>query len=173
MPFYVGTFSKPINRSKVIRLHKPEDTELLKHGDHVEQWDNIFEWDEHCLTVSQCMPWRAQGDPLCDNALKEVFSHVDTTVGHDVFELVVKRATENPSGYAASFITEVSKVPPKDIATAHETLLLGQRFYLKHSAAIMQSLLHFSLAGGFARYVLPPPTNLFFDIYMLVTKAHQ
>jgi hypothetical protein len=39
--------------SPLVHLNSPQDTESLRHGDLVESWDYVFEWDEDCLTASQ------------------------------------------------------------------------------------------------------------------------
>ncbi|GJJ14856.1 hypothetical protein Clacol_009124 [Clathrus columnatus] len=150
LEFRVGTFSRSLVSAEVISLQKPEDTECLKHGDHVEHWGHVFEWDEHYLTASQLQPWRVKGDPLCDKALEEVFSDINVSVGHDLLECVLRKAAENPSGPAASFLTEVSRIPPERIVASPEELRNAHKFYLKNSVAIMQSLNYFTLAGGFA-----------------------
>jgi hypothetical protein len=153
MPFYVGEFSKPIDASRIIRLKDPLQAETLRNGDVVERWDQIFEWDSKCLKGSELEEWRSKGDPLCDEALQSMFSSASSSTGVDLLERLQSDAASDPGGPSQILLDNVSRSPPDDIAASPSELRQAQAFFLQHSVAIMQCLMHFSLAGGFSRQV--------------------
>lgn len=64
-------------------------------------------------------------------------------------------AVETADGAACQrFMAQVAQEPPEDIAATAEQITLAQDFFFENSFAILQGLLHMSLAGGFARYLL-------------------
>ena len=155
MPFYIGDFSKPINPSHVIHLKHPSQAETLKDGDVVERWDHIFEWDSNCLKGSELEEWRSTGDPMCDEALESMFLTTSSSAGIDLLERLQSDAASSPGGPSQTLLETVSCPPPDDIAASPSEILRAQAFFLRHSVAIMRCLLHFSLAGGFARWGTP------------------
>ncbi|KAF8527100.1 hypothetical protein JB92DRAFT_2869085 [Gautieria morchelliformis] len=170
MPFYIGEFSKSVDLSHVIHLKDPLQTEWLRSGDVVERWDHIFEWDSNCLRSSELEGWRSTGDPMCDEALESMFSSTSSSTGVDLLERLQLDAASHPGGPSQALLDDVSRPPPDDIAASPSEILEAQAFFLQHSVAIMQCLMHFSLAGGFASpritrvlqsvsYLVPPRKN--------------
>lgn len=98
---------------------------------------------------------------MCDRALDEVFSegsHKPT--GVDLLSAVQSQAVSNPTGSSAEFLKQTSVGLPPDIAVSQETLDAGAEFFVRNSTGILQSLMHFSLAGGFARWALRSCLNI-------------
>lgn len=76
------------------------------------------------------------------------------STGKDLLHSVECYANDNPSSSAAAaFLNAVSEPPPSDIQASEEDIAIAQLFFIDHSIQIMQALLYYSLAGGFARYV--------------------
>jgi len=148
--YYIGSFSRPVHPSEMVHIKDASETEILRCGDIVEKWNHVFEWDEHCLKSSQLECWRTMGDPLCDEALKAMFHSSSASVGLDLLACLQTKAAAEPDGPCHALLAEVSRPPPSDIAATKEQIRLAHMFYLRHSVAIMQSLMHFSLSGGFA-----------------------
>lgn len=161
MPFYIGEFSKPIVPSHIIHLKNPSQTETLKEGDVVERWDHIFEWDSDCLKGSELELWRSIGDPMCDAALESMFPTSSSSTGVDLLECLLSDAASNPEGPSQALLDDVSRSLPDDIVASISEISEAQTFFLQHSVAIMQCLMHFSLAGGFARWEMPQCDNFF------------
>ena len=68
---------------------------------------------------------------------------------------------------ASTFLRELLLEPPLGIEVSEDEVTLGRAFFLDHVAQIMQGLLHYSLAGGFARSVMSPPAaSQQFDLHM-------
>lgn len=95
--------------------------------------------------------WRSIGDISCDAAIEAIFWESSST-GKDLLESLQEHV-KNRSDYdaAAEFLAEVSEVPPTGIRVNAKDVLLARTFFLDYSIQIMQALLHYSLAGGFAR----------------------
>jgi len=159
MLYHVGQLSRPVNYADIVHLKDPAETEFLQPGDVVERWDHMFQWDDHCLKASQLEKWRSLGDPLCDAALLSMFRTSSASAGVDLLQRLEEDAAANPFGPSQAFLDEVNRSPPEDIAASKEEIRTAQTFFLRHSVTIMQSLLHFSLAGGFARSVIPCVLN--------------
>ncbi|KIJ38929.1 hypothetical protein M422DRAFT_68961 [Sphaerobolus stellatus SS14] len=171
MVYYIGSFSHPINQQEIIHIQDPAQTESLRAGDVIERWDHVLEWDENCLKASQLEEWRGTGDPLCDEALKSMFPSSSSSVGIDLLKRLEEDAQTNPQGPSKAFLDHAMRLPPDDIAASKEEILLAQTFYLRHSVAIMQSLMHFSLAGGFAS---PRITRVLQSVsYLLPSSKYQ
>lgn len=104
------------------------------------------------LSVLTYCRWRTQGDPLCDAALQEIFSSPSSSVGHDLLSSLESFVSAHPGqGPARDFLEHVSQIPPAEIAITEDQVHIAQNFFLDHGIQIMQALLHYSLAGGFAR----------------------
>ena len=96
--------------------------------------------------------WRTQGDPLCDVALDTLFPKISSSVGHDLLTTLEEYVADNPGPSAPrEFLAEVSRTPPLGIKVTERELKIAQDFFVDHSVQIMQALLHYSLAAGFAR----------------------
>lgn len=76
-----------------------------------------------------------------------------SAAGVDLLTALEDTAKSNPSGSSASFLKDIMNPLPEEIAVTIEDLERGMEFFVKNSVGITQSLMHFSLAGGFARYV--------------------
>ncbi|KAF8576419.1 hypothetical protein K439DRAFT_1418954 [Ramaria rubella] len=170
MPFYIGKFSEPLDSARIVHLQDPVETELLRDGDIVERWDHVFEWDSQCVKASRLEEWRAMGDPLCDAALRSMFTSASSSTGVDLLERLQSDAALNPEGPSQDLLDDVSLLPPNGIAATPLEIREAHTFFLQHSVAIMQCLMHFSLAGGFASpritralqavsYLVPPRKN--------------
>ncbi|TKY85313.1 hypothetical protein EX895_005475 [Sporisorium graminicola] len=46
--------------------------EVVQHGDMIEAWDRVVEWDQRCLHPHKLEQLRSVGDPLADKALEQV-----------------------------------------------------------------------------------------------------
>ncbi|KAF8508596.1 hypothetical protein BU17DRAFT_56670 [Hysterangium stoloniferum] len=169
-PYYIGGFSKPVDVSRIIHIKHPHDTETLQTGDIVERWDHVFEWDQHCIKASELEKWRMNGDPLCDAAIRAMFDSSSSSAGIDLLQRLHTNAAEDPHGPSQMFLDHVSRQPPDGVAATPEEIGTAQAFFLQHAMAIMEALLHFSLAGGFSSpritkilqsisYLVPPNTN--------------
>lgn len=96
------------------------------------------------------------GDPLCDAALETLFPTATSSVGKDLLASLEQYVADNPGrNHASVFLDEVSQAPPAGIQASEEQVELGQAFFLDYAIQIMQALLHYSLAAGFARYASP------------------
>jgi hypothetical protein len=80
-----------------------------------------------------------------------MFPDLTKVSGVDLLTALEESARENSRGAAALFLENVSRPLPDDIKVSEEEIDLATRFFVHHSVGIMQSLMHFSLAGGFAR----------------------
>ena len=94
--------------------------------------------------------WRSVADTYCDEALLETFPSLNSSTGVDLFECVERKALEGP-GPARDFLHHVTSMPPEGIRASDAQIHRGQKFFYVYSAPILSSLMHFSLAGGFAR----------------------
>ena len=99
--------------------------------------------------------WRLESDVFCDDALLEMFPSEQRakSSGVDLFEVLETTATTNPSGSAAKMLSVVKGSLPLELRCSIDDITRGGRFFVEYSSGIMQSLMHFSLAGGFARYL--------------------
>lgn len=104
---------------------------------------------------------------MCDKALESMFLTTASSTGVDLLERLQSDAVSNPEGPSQVLLDDVSFSPPDDIAASPSEILEAQAFFLQHSVAIMECLLHFSLAGGFARCENSPsvwPNNILKDL---------
>ncbi|KAI8971269.1 hypothetical protein BD414DRAFT_469759 [Trametes punicea] len=151
MSFHIGRL-RPYSAGEVKHIKHSEDTRTLQPGDIVETLDHVIQWDEDCLSVELCERWRGLSDTSCDQALRQTFNSPSASVGKDLLRSLEERqSTENAQSDAVGqFLDEVYRVPPTGILVSEEDLVLAQEFFLDNSVQIMQALLHYSLAGGFA-----------------------
>ncbi|KAI0360337.1 hypothetical protein OH77DRAFT_674257 [Trametes cingulata] len=151
MHFQIGDV-RPHEESEIKHIRHSEETRTLRPGDIVETFGHVFEWDADCVPIELCERWRNEGDTLCDNALREVFSSPSSSVGKDLLRALEERANSRDGQCEAisAFIDEVHQAPPAGLLASEEEAVLAQEFFLDNSIQIMQALLHYSLAGGFA-----------------------
>lgn len=96
--------------------------------------------------------WRSMGDSLCDDALREVFRTSSSTVGKDLLATLEHYVAANPgNGPVHAFLRQVSQRPSAGIQVSAQEAQLAQELFLDNSIEFSQALLHYSLAGGFAR----------------------
>ena len=92
------------------------------------------------------------GDPLCDDALRAVFQSSASTVGKDLLANLERYVAANPgNGPAHTFLRRVSQRPSAGLQVTAQDAELAQELFLDNSLEFSQALLHYSLAGGFAR----------------------
>lgn len=149
MPYIIGNIGSSSAVPK--KLSHSSDTSSLSNGEVVQYLDHIFRWDADCISIQQSRHWRTRGDQLCDEALLEIFPNSSASVGVDLLLRLQSIAEKNPEGPARRFLDEVSKRPPANIQVSNEELHISQAFFLDNSIQILQALLYYSLAGGFAR----------------------
>ncbi|OSD02630.1 hypothetical protein PYCCODRAFT_328980 [Trametes coccinea BRFM310] len=143
---------RPHNESEIKHIESSDDTRTLQTGDIVETFDHVIEWDADCVSIEQCASWRSLSDDTCDAALREAFTGPSSTVGKDLLGSLASLSQE--SGRTQSsvqrFLDHVNAEPPETLRVSEEEVTVAQEFFLDNSIQIMQALLHYSLAGGFA-----------------------
>ncbi|KAI0824901.1 hypothetical protein BC628DRAFT_1376486 [Trametes gibbosa] len=142
----IGTL-RVFHENEVKHIRHSEETVNLRPGDIFETFDHICEWDEDCVSFEKCESWRGEGDPLCDAALRDVFDSASSSVGKELLSTLEEHSA---SEAVQAFLNEVHQTPPAGILASDEEVALAQEFFLDNSIQIMQALLHYSLAGGFA-----------------------
>ncbi|KAG8745231.1 hypothetical protein FRC12_014626 [Ceratobasidium sp. 428] len=147
--FLVGKFTKPIVGEDIVYIQNSAETEGLLPGTVCSKWEHVFEWDEHCVKASALEEWRNIADRYCDEALRETFPTPSSSTGVDLLERIERQASSGP-GPAREFMNHVTSLPPENIRASHAQIIRGQAFFYTYSAPILASLMHFSLAGGFA-----------------------
>lgn len=96
--------------------------------------------------------WRSIGDPLCDDALQVVFESSSSSIGKDLLATLEHYAAANPGDSAVhTFLRQVSQHPTPGLQVTAQEAELAQELFLDNSVEFNQALLHYSLAGGFAR----------------------
>ncbi|KAF5370813.1 hypothetical protein D9758_001860 [Tetrapyrgos nigripes] len=132
-------------------LHS-SDTLDLQEGDVVHAFGHkSFAWDADCVDEATALRWRSQSDPLCDDALKCLFDNTSPN-GVDLFDRLVACVgkEEDPNSALGRFYASVCEVPPPGIRATDVQVEMGRAFFIDHSIQILQALLYYSLAGGFA-----------------------
>jgi hypothetical protein len=173
-----STGRDPIALSTAIKhLDGPGDTRSLQNGDLVEAFGHVFTWCNDCVTTAiversvqrmrndaaHCpsYSWRFEADPLCDAALRDLFPNgLSSANGVDLFaqlEAFVDGSHPESDSAAVRFWKAVNEHPPDIIKASVEQINLARTVFLDHAVQIMQALLYYSLAGGFARYLQPLP----------------
>lgn len=115
-----------------------------------------FYWlDEYSVEDVVMDRWRTMGDPLCDAALEVLFPNPHASVGKDLYavlsEYVSQRSELSSHDPVQAFWEAIHVAPPEDIAVTDEEVAVAQAFFVDHAIQIMQALLNYSLAAGFAR----------------------
>ena len=96
--------------------------------------------------------WRANSDSLCDAALETIFPNPSSSVGKDLLASLEEHVAQHPGpNPARDFWAEIHRVPPQSLAVSDDEVTIAQEFFVDHAVQIMQALLHYSLAAGFAR----------------------
>lgn len=139
-----------VSPSSIKHLSHSDQTSSLHCGDVVEAFGHITVWDENCVSAETASEWKRQGDPLCDAALEEIFEHT-SPVGVDLYSRLEAYVQDNPNSAASQFWHSVHELPPEDIMVKQEQVQLATELFLDNCIQIMQALLYYSLAGGFAR----------------------
>ncbi|KAG8875385.1 hypothetical protein FRB98_007936 [Tulasnella sp. 332] len=133
----------------------PDDLDSLVPGDLVQSWEPWIAWDDECESNKTRKSWRQDGDPLCDAALRAMFPSSLNVHGIDLLDDLQTRAarvkrdgvTDDPLN---TFLDSVTAEPPESIRATAEEIELAQKCFASNVLPIILSLLHFSLAGGFA-----------------------
>ncbi|KAL7283948.1 hypothetical protein ACG7TL_001220 [Trametes sanguinea] len=143
---------RPHNESEIKHIESSDDTRTLQTGDIVETFDHVIEWDADCVSIEQCASWRSLSDDTCDAALREAFDGPSSTVGKDLLRSLENLSQESgmTQGAVQRFLDQVNAEPPEILRVSEEEVTVAQEFFLDNSIQIMQALLHYSLAGGFA-----------------------
>ncbi|TBU29454.1 hypothetical protein BD311DRAFT_720643 [Dichomitus squalens] len=162
MVFIIG-HPRPFRWSEVKHITSYEDMKSTAYEGLVETFGHVFEWDEDCVPAELCQRWRETGDPVCDDALREVFASPSASVGQDLLDAVQDYAEatsreEAPATHA--FLDEVLHNPPEGLSATDDEVAVARQFFIDDSVQIIQALLHYSLAGGLARFVRYPSALL-------------
>ena len=80
-----------------------------------------------------------------------MFTNISSSHGIDLLERLQADAALDPDGPSQALLEDASRRPPEDIAASPRQIQEARAFFLDHSIAIIQCLMSFSLAGGFAR----------------------
>ncbi|KAF5389394.1 hypothetical protein D9757_004282 [Collybiopsis confluens] len=151
--------------SKPQVINRAEDTLSIEFGNTFQIFGRRAVWDQHCVQRETALRqvslehyismshivllrWRNEGDPLCDNALQELFPD-GIFHGSDLFQRLESAHTDEGSA-TARFWDSIHEYPPESIRITEKQVNLARTFFIDHSIQIMQALLYYSLAGGFA-----------------------
>lgn len=171
MPFLVGDLTQAeYDRSlNVKRIRSLSETQTIRNGEIIEFLGHAVRWNSvDCVSEEVCQryvelcsgeywlmlrSWRAVGDPLCDAAVEAIFDEpCREAVGKDLLQSLEECAAGgNP--HAQTFLHCILESPPPDILVSDIDVVEAQSFFLDYAIQIMQALLHYSLAAGFARYL--------------------
>jgi len=183
-PFYLGQFSHNVDPCEIKHIITPSQTQKLRNGDIVEILDRIFEWDDDCVTATTLESWRSRGDDGCDAALESMFPSPFSSSGIDLLAALESKATEESQegGPASDFLRAACAPIPRSIDAPTDQIIRAQNFFWSNAIPITTSLLHFSLAGGFASpritrvlnlssYLIPPSARPGKPIDEAITKS--
>ena len=93
-------------------------------------------------------------DLTCDAAIESIFRNSGQSVGQDLLQSLLDHVGNHPEGDAAKdFLDSLNQPPPAGICVSAGDVELARTFFLDYAVQIMQALLHYSLAAGFARFV--------------------
>ncbi|THH20319.1 hypothetical protein EW146_g1009 [Bondarzewia mesenterica] len=148
MPVFIGGLSSP---SRCIKhVQQSDETAQLALGDIVRSWGHVFEWDDSCVTKEVAEGWRKEGDAVCDEALRVILPSPSSSTGVDLFSALELHAGKTSHDAAHAFLGELSRPPPDDLRVSDNEFRIAREFFLDHAMQIVQALLYYSLAGGFA-----------------------
>ncbi|TFY82912.1 hypothetical protein EWM64_g1096 [Hericium alpestre] len=153
MPIVIGQIPRTgLVGRRVRRIHHSEETKDLLSGDLVESWGHICVWDENCVGEDVAKRWRQEGDETCDEALRTLFPNSSSSTGVDLLSALEDHKHRNPNvdDPAVSFLDSLSEPPPEEFRISEYEYRIATEFFLDHAIQIVQSLLYYSLAGGFA-----------------------
>ncbi|KAI0074961.1 hypothetical protein K474DRAFT_1773585, partial [Panus rudis PR-1116 ss-1] len=176
MTIFIGDLQQEDYASSHVRnIHHSRETVDIRNGEIVQFFGHAYRWDENCISSDICLQWRRVNDPLCDSALELVFPIISSSVGKDLLKSLRNHIEESPAGSnaASELFEQINGAPPEDIAVSGSEMELGRTLFLDHAVPILQALLHYSLAAGFASSritrtlhaisYLVPPKNTPFD----------
>ncbi|SJX63626.1 uncharacterized protein SRS1_14378 [Sporisorium reilianum f. sp. reilianum] len=110
--------------------------DAVQHGDMIEAWDRIVEWDQRCLHPHKLEQLRSIGDPLADQALEQVESLAEATQPKRTSTDTLRRIYDQASRQDAaatdasdclSFYKAVDRRPPPGAGA------LGLEWYESHN----------------------------------------
>ncbi|KAH8827349.1 hypothetical protein DL96DRAFT_1606406 [Flagelloscypha sp. PMI_526] len=154
--FYHDDNAKRAPEDLVKHISTPHDLQLkeVRVGDVVHALGNRFTWSNDCVPAEVCADWRSRGDPLCDEALREMFSSgIAGPAGKDLYDFLetyVAAKKHDANSPSVKFWNHIHDLPPAGAQVTDDETLVAQRFYLDCSLQITQGLLYYTLAGGFA-----------------------
>ncbi|KAF8939745.1 hypothetical protein EDD21DRAFT_334158 [Dissophora ornata] len=122
-------------------------TETLKPGELFVHWDYDILWTENHIPASRLEPLRKVGDVLADNALEVL----KVKPGQDGFKALLEytsRPENEQESPAPQLLMDQMMTVPEWVDW--EQVRRGQEVYWRYHLFIINALLHFSLAGGFA-----------------------
>ncbi|KAE9411172.1 hypothetical protein BT96DRAFT_803810 [Gymnopus androsaceus JB14] len=142
---------------KVVVIQRASDTLSLKDGDTFQVFGHSATWNHQCVrretALRQYIRWRNEGDSVLDDALQELFPD-GLIPGADLFQrlesCISSKGEKLDTSATTRFWEVIHKCPPDNIRATEKQIELAQSFFIDHSAQIMQALLYYSLAGGFA-----------------------
>ncbi|KAK1232654.1 hypothetical protein PQX77_004216 [Marasmius sp. AFHP31] len=153
VPSSTGTSLRIDSNTPIQRIKHSSQTATLKPGDVIQFYGHHMAWDEHCVSEEVVLKWRMEGDPLCDAALVHLLSD-SSPAGMDLYHrlqtFVTKLDAHDNASPASTFWKAIADIPPSDIRVTDEQFERGRALFLDNSIQIGQSLLYYSLAGGFA-----------------------
>ncbi|KAF9263419.1 hypothetical protein L218DRAFT_865226 [Marasmius fiardii PR-910] len=154
IPSSTGSFPRISPSQPLISVSHSTQTRSLNPGDLIQFHGHHLVWDEHCVPEDLLLTWRLEGDPLCDAALVHLLSDSSSVDGIDMYHrlqaFVVKLDAHDNASPVSTFWKSITDVPPSDIRVTDEEFERARALFLDNSVQISQSLLYFSLAGGFA-----------------------
>ncbi|KAF9904680.1 hypothetical protein EC991_002427 [Linnemannia zychae] len=122
-------------------------SETLEPGQRFQYWDYEGVWSENHLPASRLEPLRMVGDVLADNALEVLQVKKGQDALEALREYISRPESEQTSPAPALLMKQLMTVPEW---VDWEQIRRGQQVYWKYCLHISYTLLHFSLAGGFA-----------------------
>ncbi|KAJ3844134.1 hypothetical protein EV361DRAFT_791650 [Lentinula raphanica] len=154
-------------------ISRSTDSLALENGTTFQVFGRTAIWDKHCVRRETALRWRTIGDPLCDAAIQELFPD-RVYSGADLLQCLEsstgsshRSEDSTTSSSVQRFWDAIHEHPPMNIRASREQVEVARSFFIDHSVQIMQALLYYSLAGGFASprivrtldkvsYLIPP-----------------
>ncbi|KAK3841334.1 MAG: hypothetical protein J3R72DRAFT_445255 [Linnemannia gamsii] len=122
-------------------------SETLEPGQRFQYWDYEGMWTDKHLPSSRLEPLRMIGDPLADDAVEALKVKKGQDALKALREYISRPESEQESQAPALLMKQLMTVPEW---VDWEQVRRGQEVYWKYCLYISYTLLHFSLAGGFA-----------------------
>ncbi|GAC99180.1 hypothetical protein PHSY_006780 [Pseudozyma hubeiensis SY62] len=96
-----------------------DDKDAVKHGDMIEAWDRITEWDSQCFHPHKLEQLRKVGDPLADDALDQLEntsadsqSHSSDTLLKIYQQTLAHDASKDQPSACSAFWRAIDRRPP-------------------------------------------------------------